>query len=114
MLPKKTVIRGCDELRKGGWDDVAQATPNGQLVFFAALLRTTGIFGEWVHACPLEYRSGNAPGQRDVLGTLELAIQLNRPPPCSSQYAKPNAAQACAAYVKRKRRAVDTFASGRK
>jgi hypothetical protein len=56
------------------WDESAQATPNGQLVFFAEFLRAAGVFDEWVRACPLEYRSGNAPGKRDVLGTLLLAI----------------------------------------
>ncbi len=52
----------------------SQATPNGQLVFFAEFLRAAGVFDEWVRACPLECRSGNAPGKRDVLGTLLLAI----------------------------------------
>ena len=56
------------------WDDAAQATPNGQLVFFTEFLGATGVFDDWVQACPLEYRSGNAPGKRDVLGTLVLAI----------------------------------------
>jgi hypothetical protein len=56
------------------WDETAQATPNGQLVFFAEFLGATGVFDEWVQACPLDYRSGNAPGKRDVLGTLLLAI----------------------------------------
>lgn len=56
------------------WDEAAQATANGQLVFFAEFLGTTGVFNDWVQACPLEYRSGNAPGKRDVLGTLVLAI----------------------------------------
>ena len=56
------------------WDDTAQATPNGQLVFFAEFLAAAGVFDRWVEACPLQYTSGNAPGKRDVLGTLVLAI----------------------------------------
>jgi hypothetical protein len=32
------------------------------------------VFDRWVTDCPLEYRSNNAPGKRDVLGTLLLAI----------------------------------------
>src|SRR5258707_2322167 len=56
------------------WDESSHATPNGQLVFFAEFLRAAGVFDEWVRACPLEYRSGNAPGKRDVLGTLLLAV----------------------------------------
>ncbi len=56
------------------WDHGAAATPHGQLVFFAEFLATTGIFERWVERCPLEYRSGNAPHKRDVLGTLMLAL----------------------------------------
>lgn len=56
------------------WDEAAPATPNGQLVFFAEFLAATGVFERWVQECPLEYRSGNAPGKRDVLGTLLLGV----------------------------------------
>ena len=49
------------------WDETAQATPHGQLVFFAEFLRATGVFDQWVQSCPLQYRSGNAPAKRDVL-----------------------------------------------
>ena len=56
------------------WDEGAPATPNGQLVFFAEFLAAAGVFDRWVADCPLEYRSNNAPGKRDVLGTLLLAI----------------------------------------
>jgi hypothetical protein len=37
-------------------------------------LRAIGVFDQWVEACPLVYRSGNAPAKRDVLGTLMLSI----------------------------------------
>ena len=56
------------------WDEAAAATPHGQLVFFAEFLATTGVFERWVSSCPLEYRSGNAPHKRDVLGTLMLGL----------------------------------------
>lgn len=56
------------------WDQGAAATPHGQLVFFAEFLGATGVFERWVSACPLEYRSGNAPDKRDVLGTLMLGL----------------------------------------
>ena len=56
------------------WDSGAAATPHGQLVYFAEFLATTGVFERWVSACPLEYRSGNAPDKRDVLGTLMLGM----------------------------------------
>jgi hypothetical protein len=56
------------------WDEGAATTPHGQLVFFAEFLATTGVFERWVSVCPLEYRSGNAAGKRDVLGTLMLGL----------------------------------------
>lgn len=56
------------------WDEGAVATPHGQLVFFAEFLAATGVFERWVSACPLAYRSGNAPDKRDVLGTLMLGL----------------------------------------
>ena len=56
------------------WDEGAAATPHGQLACFADLLATTGVFERWVSQCPLEYRSGNAPDKRDVLGTLMLGM----------------------------------------
>ena len=42
--------------------------------FFAEFLAATGVFERWVSACPLEYRSGNAPDKRDVLGTLMMGM----------------------------------------
>lgn len=56
------------------WDHGAQATPHGQIVYFAELLATAGIFDNWVKACPLHYTSPNASRVRDVLGTLMLGI----------------------------------------
>jgi Transposase DDE domain group 1 len=56
------------------WDDTAQATPHGQIVFFAEFLATAGVFDRWVQACPLNYSSPNASSARDVLGTLMLGI----------------------------------------
>jgi hypothetical protein len=56
------------------WDETAQATPHGQLVFFAEFLATAGVFDRWVQSCPLSYSSPNASGKREVLGTLMLGI----------------------------------------
>jgi hypothetical protein len=56
------------------WDETAQATPHGQIVFFAEFLATAGVFDRWVQACPLHYSSPNASPARDVLGTLMLGI----------------------------------------
>jgi hypothetical protein len=56
------------------WDESAQATPHGQLVFFAEFLAAAGVFDRWVDACPLSYSSPNASSKRDVLGTLMLGI----------------------------------------
>ena len=56
------------------WDETSQATPHGQLVFFAEFLATAGVFDRWVEGCPLSYSSPNASSKRDVLGTLMLGI----------------------------------------
>ena len=56
------------------WDESAQATPHGQIVFFAEFLATAGVLDRWVQACPLHYSSPNASRARDVLGTLMLGI----------------------------------------
>jgi Transposase DDE domain group 1 len=56
------------------WDETAQATPHGQIVFFAEFLATAGVFDRWVQDCPLHYSSPNASRARDVLGTLMLGI----------------------------------------
>jgi hypothetical protein len=42
------------------WDETAQATPHGQIVFFAEFLATAGVFERWVQECPLRYSSPNA------------------------------------------------------
>lgn len=82
--PKKTSLAKASEdamvvHTMGGrmhvrWDETAQATPHGQLVFFAEFLATAGVFDRWVDACPLHYSSPNASRARDVLGTLMLGI----------------------------------------
>jgi len=82
--PKKTALAQASEDvmvadTMGGrmhvrWDETAQATPHGQIVFFAEFLATAGVFDRWVQACPLRYSSPNASRARDVLGTLMLGI----------------------------------------
>lgn len=82
--PKKSVLARASEDAMvadtmGGrmhvrWDDTAQATPHGQIVFFAEFLATAGVFDRWVRECPLHYSSPNASRTRDVLGTLMLGI----------------------------------------
>ena len=82
--PKKSMLAQASEQAMvmdtmGGrmhvrWDEAAQATPHGQLVFFAEFLATAGVFDRWVQGCPLHYSSPNASRARDVLGTLMLGI----------------------------------------
>jgi len=82
--PKKTALAQASEEQMvvhtmGGrvhvqWDETAQATPHGQIVFFAEFLATAGVFDRWVQDCPLRYSSPNASRARDVLGTLMLGI----------------------------------------
>ena len=56
------------------WDPEAAVTPLGQLPFFIQFLKLGGRFDPWVEACPLAYRSNNAPETVDVLGSLFLSI----------------------------------------
>lgn len=56
------------------WDPHAAVTPFGQLPFFIEFLKVSGLFDNFVTACPLEYTSPNAPSRRDVLGTLLMSI----------------------------------------
>ena len=46
------------------WDESSQATPHGQIAFFAEFLATAGVFDHWVDACPLRYSSPNASSPR--------------------------------------------------
>lgn len=54
------------------WDPDAQMTTMGQLVFFAEFVYASGWFEDLVKCCPLARTSPNAPGNRDVLGTVVL------------------------------------------
>ena len=56
------------------WDADAAVTAYGQMPYFIEFLKTAGLFDDWVADCPLDYRSPNAPRQRDVLGTLLLSL----------------------------------------
>ena len=56
------------------WDAGAAVTAYGQMPYFIEFLKTAGLFDGWVAACPLDYRSPNAPAVRDVLGALLLSL----------------------------------------
>jgi hypothetical protein len=56
------------------WDTAAAVTPMGSLVYFGQYLSAGGLLDGLVADCPLSYKSGNAPGKREVIGTTILAI----------------------------------------
>src|SRR6201984_3872042 len=56
------------------WDTTAPVTPLGQLLFFIEYLKQGGLFDGWVADCPLSLTSPNAPGKRDLLGTVLLSV----------------------------------------
>ena len=56
------------------WESRSAATPMGQLAYFIEFLTLTGLWPEWQADCPLAYRSPNAPGRAEVLGTWLLSI----------------------------------------
>jgi len=68
------LLLGCGGTYEVAWDTAAAVTPMGSLVYFAQYLNAGGLLDGLVSDCPLEYRSGNAPGKRPVIGTMLLAI----------------------------------------
>jgi len=68
------LLLGCGGTYEVAWDTAAAVTPMGSLVYFAQYLNAGGLLDGLVSDCPLEYRSGNAPGKRAVIGTTLLAI----------------------------------------
>ena len=56
------------------WEPGASVTPMGQLAFFIQFLKTGHRFEPWVKDCPLTYKSNNASGKLNVLGSLMLSI----------------------------------------
>ena len=72
--PEMMAVNTIGGLIQVHWDQKSQATPNGQLVFFAEFLQATGLYEAWLKSCPLVYTSGNAFNLTDILGTWLLAI----------------------------------------
>src|SRR2546427_11155301 len=56
------------------WVPEAEVSSLGQMPFFIEVLKTSGVFENWVNDCPLQYTSPNAPQRRDVLGTIVLSV----------------------------------------
>lgn len=56
------------------WDPQGAVSPFGQLPFFIEFLKVSGLYDNFIEKCPLAYSSPNAPGVRDVMGTLLLSI----------------------------------------
>ena len=56
------------------WDPQGAVSPLGQLPFFIEFLKVSGLYDHFIATCPLTYSSPNAPGVRDVMGTLLLSI----------------------------------------
>lgn len=56
------------------WDPAAPLTPLGQAAFFIEFLKVAGVFDALVADCPLARTSPNAPGNRDLVGTIVLSV----------------------------------------
>ena len=56
------------------WEPQAPITLHGYLPYFSEYLLSGELFSSWHEACPLEYRSNNAPKVPDVLGTAVLSV----------------------------------------
>jgi len=56
------------------FDEESDMTTSGQMIFFVAYLKLSGIWDKFVAECPIIYTSHNAPNTRDILGTILLSI----------------------------------------
>jgi len=56
------------------WDNDAQVTTSGSLVYFSKFLSTGGCFNALCANAPLHYDSNNAHAVRDILGTILISI----------------------------------------
>lgn len=70
----KFLVNGQNERLDVDWDEQAQVTPMGGLVFFASYLETSGLLDGLCKSTPFKYTSPNAPKERDVLSTLLLSV----------------------------------------
>ena len=70
----KLLLLGGHDRYEVEWDAEARVTPMGSLVFFAQYIQTSGLMDRLCKDTPLDYRSNNAPKERDVLGTIVLSI----------------------------------------
>ena len=70
----KLLVGGGGERFEVEWDAGAKVTPMGSVGFFAQYLQTGGLLDRLCRHTPLVYGSPNAPKERDVLGTIVLAV----------------------------------------
>ncbi len=70
----KLLVNGGGERYEVEWDAEAKVTPMGSLVFFAQYLQAGGLMDQLCRETPLEYKSNNAPKDRDVFGTIVLSV----------------------------------------
>jgi|SanBayMetagenome_1026888.scaffolds.fasta_scaffold13390_1 hypothetical protein len=56
------------------FDEESDMTTSGQMIFFVAYLKLSGIWDKFVEECPIIYTSHNAPNIRDILGTILLSV----------------------------------------
>ena len=56
------------------WDPQGEVSLLGQLPFVIEFFKVSGLYDNFITTCPLVYSSPNAPGVRDVMGTLLLSI----------------------------------------
>ena len=56
------------------WDAASPVTKEGQLIFFAQFLHTSGLWQKFLDTCPLHYTGNRGSGARNVMGTLLLSV----------------------------------------
>jgi hypothetical protein len=56
------------------WDDDAETTLVGPMIFFIEFLKISKLLDRFVEDCPLTYSGPNASSIRDILGTILLSV----------------------------------------
>jgi hypothetical protein len=56
------------------FEEESEVTTYGQMVFFIAYLKLSGVWDKFIEECPLGHKSNNAPSTINILGTILLSV----------------------------------------
>jgi len=56
------------------WEEQEAVSLHGPLAYFIEFLKVSGLWQNFVEACPLTYSSPNAPSKEEILGTILFSV----------------------------------------